>query len=188
MGAEKTWSPSGRLSRSGRSGLLGCGEVKRILRIACGMIGRSIKGVEAVVFIFDFRAICDDEADFSETSDDLLGHLGEGVKPAERPAATGKGEIGRLFGLGGFEFEFTSALGQSGFDLRFCSINGFAGGRFLLLRQAPELLHQTGQFAVGAEMCDTGLLERGEVGGGAQIGERCLFQRFDFIQQACHSR
>ena len=102
-------------------------------------------------------------------------------------AAAGQGEIGRLLGQGGFEFELAAALGQRGFQLDLGGVDGLAGGGLLLLGQRAELLHQGGELAVRAQVVDARLLERGQVRRGLQLGQRGLFQRFDLVQESSHN-
>ena len=59
----------------------------------------------------------------------------------------------------------------------------FARRRLLLFRQRAELLHQRGEFSVRADPVAFGLFERGQIGGGAELGQRRLLERLDFGQQ-----
>ncbi len=129
------------------------------------MVGRGVERVEAMVFVLDFRAVGDDETNFAEAADDVLGHLRERMEFAERTAAAGRAEIGRFLGQRGFQFEFCAASSQRGFKFDLGGVDGLAGGGFLLLRQCAELFHQRGEFAVRPDPCALGLFERGEVGG-----------------------
>ena len=80
------------------------------------MVGGRVERVEAMIFVLDFRAVGDDETDFAEAADDVLGHLRERMQLAERAAASGQREIGRFLGQRGRQFEFGAAFGQRGFE------------------------------------------------------------------------
>ena len=71
-------------------------QIESILCVSGRVVGGSIQRVETVVFIFHLRSICDNESDFTEAADDILGHLCQGVELAERPTTARQGEIGNL--------------------------------------------------------------------------------------------
>ena len=147
------------------------------------MVGRRVQRVETMVLVLDLRAVGDDETNFAEAADDVLGHLGQRMEFAERAAAAGQGEIGRFLGQGGFEFEFAPAFGQGGFQFDLGGVDEFAGGGFLFLGKGAELFHQRGESAVRSDPGTFGLFERGEVGRGFQFREGGLLQGFNFVQQ-----
>ena len=97
-------------------------KIKRVLRIARRMIGGRVQRVETMIFVFDLRSVRDHETNLAEAADDVLGDLRERMQFAERAAAAGQGEIGRLLRQRGFEFQFGAAAGQRGFqfDLGAC--------------------------------------------------------------------
>ena len=162
------------------------GKIKCVLRIAGGMVGGRVERVETMILVLDFRAVGDDEADFAEAADDVLGHLRERMEFAKRAAASGQREIGRFLGQRSRQFEFGAAFGQRGFEGDFGSVDGFAGSGLFLLRKRAELFHQSGEPAVRANPVALGLFERGEVGRGFQVGQRGLFQRFNFVKKSGH--
>ena len=59
-----------------------------VLRVAGGMIGGSVEGVEAVTLALDLRAVGDGEADFAKAADDVFGDLSDRVLFAKRTAAS----------------------------------------------------------------------------------------------------
>ena len=63
-----------RASRFGQANRRG--QVKSILGVTRRMICRCVQRVEAMVFVFNFRTIGHDEADFAKTAHDVFGHLG----------------------------------------------------------------------------------------------------------------
>ena len=69
-----------------------------------------------------------------------------GCKFAERAAASGQSEIGRLFRQRGFEFQFRAAFGQRGFEFDLGLVDEFAGSRTFFFGQGAELFHQRGEF------------------------------------------
>ena len=146
------------------------------------MVGGGVERVEAMVFVLDLRAVGDDEADFAEAADDVLGHLRERMEFAERAAAAGRAEIGRFLGQRGCQFEFVAARGQRGFEFDLGGVDGLAGGGFVRFGQGAELFHQRGKPAVGANPIAFGLFERGEVGRGFQVRQGGLLQWFDFVK------
>ena len=103
---------------------------------------------------------------------------------AERAAASGQGEIGRLFRQRGFQFQFFAARGERGFEFHFGGVDEFAGGGLFFLGKRAELFHQRGELAVRPDPRAFGLFERGEVGRGFQFRERGLFQRFDVVEES----
>jgi hypothetical protein len=141
-----------------------------------------------MIFVFDLGAVGDHEADFAETADNVLGHLGQRVELAQGAPAAGQGEIGGFFGQNGLEFQIAAALGQRGFKLDLGGVDGLAGGGLLFFGQAPELLHQGGELAVGTQEIHARLLECRQIGGRAQLGERGLFESFDFVNELSHKR
>ena len=76
------------------------------------MIGGRVQRVEAMVLVLDLRAVGHGEADLAKGAHDVFGDLRERMQFAQRAAAARQGEICRLFGQGGLEFEFTPPLGQ----------------------------------------------------------------------------
>ena len=128
------------------------------------------------------NAVRDGETDLAEGADDVVGDLRERMQFAERAAAAGQGEIGRLFRQRGFQFEFFAAANEGGFEFDFGGVHGFAGEGLFLFGKCAEPFHQGGEFAVGAEPGAFGLLQRGEVGRGFQFGHGGLFQRFNFVE------
>ena len=133
-----------------RDGRRGGGQVEGVLRIAGRMVGGGVQRVEAMVFVLDFGAVGDDEADLAEAADDILGDLRERMELAEGAAAAREREIGGFFGRGGRKFQFAVALGQGGFEFDLGGVDGLAGGGLFFFGQGAELFHQRGEFAVGA--------------------------------------
>ena len=144
-------------------------QIKRVLRIARGMVGGRVERVEAMIFVLDLRPVGDGETDFAERADDVVGDLRERMQFAERAAASGQGEIGRLLRQRGFEFQFLAARRQRGFQFDFGGVDEFAGGGLFLLGERAELFHQGGEFAVRPDPRALGLFQRGEVGRGFAI-------------------
>jgi len=136
-------SRAGPPARAGEAGELaghaGClpgsvRQIKCVLAVARGMVGGRVKRVEAMVLVFDLRAVRHREANFAERADNVVGHLGERMQFAQRGAASGQGEIRRLLRQRGFEFKFLPAGNQRGFEFNFRGVDEFAGGGFFLLR------------------------------------------------------
>ena len=139
-----------------------------VLRVAGGMIGGSVEGVEAVTLALDLRAVGHGETDFAEAADDVLGDLGEWVLLAKRTAASRRGEVGGALRGGGGELEFLASsverLGEFGLG----QVDRLAGGGAFLLGQAAHLLEQSGELAVGAEVLHAHVVELGQGVGGLQ--------------------
>src|SRR4051812_9133727 len=51
-------------------------QIECILTIACRMICRSIKGIEAMILILNFRAVGNREANLAKGADDIFGDPG----------------------------------------------------------------------------------------------------------------
>ena len=143
--------------------------------VARRMIGGRVERVEAMVFVLDFRAIRDDETNFAEAADDVVGDLGEGMQLPEDGAAAGKAEIGRLFGESAFEFEFATAFREELIDFRFGLVNELASAGAFLLRKRAELFHQRGEGTICAEVLDARLIKRGKVGSGREVRDGGVF-------------
>jgi hypothetical protein len=147
------------------------------------MIGGGVERVEAVIFVFNFRAVGNDETDFAKAADNVVGDLRERMKFAEPAAPTGKGKVGRIFRHGLFEFQVAAARVEGRFEFGLGDVDEFAGGGFFFLGQSTELFEQGSEFAVGAEVIHARLVERGKVLRGGELGEGGLFQRFDLIEE-----
>ena len=147
------------------------------------MVGGRVQRVETMIFVLDLRAVGDGKTDLAKTAHNVLRHLRQRMQFAERAAAAGQREIGRLLGQRGFEFEFGAALGERGFQFHLGLVDEFAGGGFFFLGQSAKLFHQRGEFALRAEIRALDLFQRGQVRRGAKIRERGLLQRFDFVQE-----
>ena len=147
------------------------------------MVGGRVERVEAMILVLDLRAVGDGEADFAERADDVVGDLRERMQFAERAAASGQCEIGRLFGQRGFQIQLFTARDERGFKFDLGGVDEFAGGGLFFLGECAELFHQHSELAIRPDPRALGLFQSGEVGGGAQFSQRGLFQRFDFGQE-----
>ena len=145
--------------------------------------GGRVQGVEAMPLIFDLRPIGDGEADLAERAYDVVRGLRQRMQFAEGATASGQGEIGRLLRQRGFHFQFAPPLDEHGIEFCLRGVDGLAGGGTIFLRQRAELFHQRGEFAVRSDPGALGVFERGEVGGGLQVRERGLLERFDVVQR-----
>src|ERR1035438_1520357 len=137
-------------------------QIERILHIPRRMVGGRTQSVEAVILVLDLRAVCDYEPDLAEAAHDILSNLCERMELANDAAAPGQSEIRGFLGEGGFEFEFTAALGQGSFELDLGSVDGLARGGLLLFRQCAKLLHQGGELAISAQVVDPRLFRSEE--------------------------
>ena len=147
------------------------------------MVGGRVERVEAMILVLDLRPVGHGETDLAERADDVVGDLRERMQFAERAAASGQREISWLFRQRGFQFQFLAARHERGFEFDLGGVDEFACGGLFFLGERAELFHQRGELAVRPDPRAFGLLQRGEVGRGAQFGERGLFQRFDFVQE-----
>src|SRR5438270_8162548 len=86
-------------------------QIERILRVPRRMIGGSVQGIEAMIFVFDFGTIGDHESNFAKAADDVFGDLGEWMKFAQATASPRQSKIGRFAGESGLEFELGAAVG-----------------------------------------------------------------------------
>jgi hypothetical protein len=68
-------------------------EVERVLFVAGRVVGGGVEGVEAVEFVFDFRAVGEGEAHAAEDADGLVADLGERVERAGGEGAGGQGDV-----------------------------------------------------------------------------------------------
>ncbi len=68
---------------------------KRILHIACRMIGRKIQCLKIVVICLDFRTICHTKAHPTENVSNFLNRLGDNVHMSARLCASGQRQIER---------------------------------------------------------------------------------------------
>ena len=93
-----------------------------------------------------------------------------------------------MFGSGCLQFEDGALAGEHGFEVDFGSVDGFAGGGAVLLGEAAELLHQGSELAMGSEPSALGLFERGDLGGGFELGQRGPLEWFEILQQRRHKR
>src|SRR5436189_6439568 len=116
-------------------------QIKRVLRVARGMIGGRIEGVETMIFVLDLRSIGNDEPNLAEAAHDVVGDLRKRVQLAERAAATGQGEAGGFLRERGLEFELFAARDQSRLEVDFRLVTQFAGGKAVFLRPTAELFH-----------------------------------------------
>ena len=48
------------------------------------MVGGRVQGVEAMIFVLDFRPVGDGEANLAKTAHDVFRHLGQRMKFAQR--------------------------------------------------------------------------------------------------------
>ena len=147
-------------------------KVERILKIARGMVGGRVEGVEAEPLGLDFGAFDDGESGLAEDAAELLAHesermggAGAGVGRGQR-GVDGRPELGgdlRLLdtGQGGIEKRLQLALGL---------VDELAQNRLLLLRRGTELLHERSELAVGSDVAGLGGLE---FGTGAERGQFC---------------
>jgi hypothetical protein len=62
-------------------------------------------------------------------------------------------------------------------------VDSFSCGGPIFAREAAELFQQRGEAAIGAEVTDAGLIERGKVRGGGELSKGMLFQWFDVIEE-----
>src|SRR5439155_12548484 len=108
-------------------------EIKGVVSVAGGMVGRRVEGVEAMIFVLDFGAVGDDEPDLAEAAHDVLGDLRERMQLAQCAAAAGNGEVSRCFRRRGMEFEYFTARNERGLEFDLCGVDGFAGGGTIFL-------------------------------------------------------
>ena len=137
-------------------------KVESVLFVARRMIRRRVQRVEAMIFVFNFRPVSDDETDLAKTPDNILGHLGEGMQFAQRAAASWQGKISWLLRQRRFEFQFHASLGQGGFQFGFDDVNQFARCGFFLFGQGAELFQQRGESSLRSEKGSLGLIQRGQ--------------------------
>jgi hypothetical protein len=150
------------------------------------MVGRGVEGIEAMVFVLDFRTIGDGEPDFAKAANDLIGDLSEGMEGPEGSAAARQGKVGGFVGLRGFKFEFAAALDEGSFEYRLGGVDDFAGRRLIFFRDGPELFQEGGEFAVGTEVIDADLFKAGSVRRRPELGKRRLFQRINLVEKPSH--
>ena len=129
------------------------------------MVGGRVERVEAMILVLNLRPVGDGETNLAERADNVVGDLRERMQFAERAAASGQREIGRLFRQRGFELQFLAARGERGFEFLFGGVDELAGGGLFLFRERAELFHQRGEPAVRPDPRALGLFQRGEVGG-----------------------
>ena len=150
------------------------------------MVGGRVERVETMIFVLDLRPVGDGKTDLAEAADDVVGDLRERMQFAERAAASGQREIGRLFRQRSFQFQFLAARDERGFEFHFGGVDEFAGGGLFFFRERAELFHQRGELAVRPDPRALGLFQRGEVGRGFEFRQRGLFQRFNFVEKSSH--
>src|SRR5438552_18686311 len=90
-------------------------QIKRVLRVARGMVGGRIEGVEAMIFVLDLRSIGNDEANLAEAAHDVVGDLRERMQIADRATATGQSEVGGFLRSRSHEFECLAARGHGSY-------------------------------------------------------------------------
>src|SRR5579883_957804 len=103
-------------------------QIKRVLRIARGVVGGRVQGVEAMVFVLEFRSVSDGETNLAEAPHDVFGDLRERMQLADRTAASGQGEIGGFLRQRGLKFQFFTARRDSGFEFNLGLVDELAGG------------------------------------------------------------
>ena len=153
------------------------GEIESILLIARRVVGGRVEGIEAVILAFDLRAVGDGESRLAQDAAHFLPH------ERQRVAGAGPGVRRRQRGVDRRpepRSEFAVAdPGERGVEMllqaRLRLVDELAHGGSLLLRHRAHLLHEGGEFAVGADVPGLGGLklgaraQRGEFGGG--LGE-----------------
>ena len=152
----------------------GRGEIERILGIARRVVSGSVEGVETVILGLDLGAVSDGEADLAENAAHLFADECErvvGAGPAvggRQRGVDGGAELGlELGGLdlreGGIEQRLEAGLGL---------VDELAEAGALVLWHGAHLLHQRGEFSVGADVARLGGFELRARGERGELGLR----------------
>jgi len=154
------------------------GQIKSVLLVARGVVGRGVEGVEVEPFGFQLGAFGNGEADFAKEGADLAAGVGERVEEAGRGVGCGEGGVeGRAEAGGeGGGVKAGEGFGEKFFEFLFVLVDEAAGGGFFGGRQGAHDFHGAGEGAFGADVAGLERLEvraRGEGrGGGAGFGQQ----------------
>jgi hypothetical protein len=147
-------------------------EIERVLRVARRVIGGGAQGVETVILGLDLGALDHGEAGLAEDAAHLLAHEGErmgGARPGVGRRERGVDGRPELRGDLGVADALQRGV-ELGRELRLGLVDELAHGGALLLGHGAHLLHQRGEFTVGADIAGLGGLEVGARLEGRELG------------------
>lgn len=161
-------------------------EIECIFFVTSGVIGGGVEGVEAMVFIFDFRAIGEGEAHAAQDLDRFIADQGEGVEAASGKRTGGKSEVdsGERGGIGdgldgGLLFLKRGGDGGAG------SVERLAEGGFFFVGDVLDQGSGEGERAFFSENRDAGVIEGARIGSG---GDEFKGGRLDGCDLLVHGR
>ncbi len=139
------------------------GQVKGVVLLAGGMLGRDVECCKVVEILFDMRPLGDDEPHLAKNRDDLVDRLADRM---DAPFA-GKRHRQRDIGALGREplgerrpAEPLRSLGECRGDPLLGGVQFAPGAAPRLRIEGPELPHRQGQAAAPAQDLDPDLLQR----------------------------
>ena len=139
------------------------GQIKGVVLLARGMLGRDVERGEVVEIVFDMRPFGDDKAHLAKDRDDLVDGLADRVNAPLAGKRHRQGDVGVLGGEPLFErlpAEPRPRLGERRRDPVLGGVQFGAGAAPRLRIEDPEFPHRQGQAAPPAQHLDPGLLQR----------------------------
>ena len=157
-------------------------EIEGVFFVAGRMVGGGVEGVEAMEFIFDFRAVGEGESHAAEDADGLIADQGEWVQRADVDLAGGQSHVdaGERGAVGDFPEGELFVLERGG-DGGAGGVEELADGGFVLFRHVLDAGGDEGERAFFAEHGHAGVVERAFVRGGGDLRKRFSLDGFDLL-------
>jgi hypothetical protein len=158
-------------------------QIKGVLLVARGVIGRGVEGVEAMPFGFHVRTFGERKAHPPENADPAIEHLGEGMQAAQLGGDAGKRDVDVLElaclprgakALGG--------LLDCGRDGAARFVQEFADNRALFLAERFHPIGPRRDAAGAAKVANAGRVERLLVGRGGDFSQRRVAELFQLVR------
>jgi len=127
----------------------------------------------------------DDESDFAEAADDVLGHWVSGGVCRGRGGGRA-GEVGGFLGRAAFKVELGAAFGEAASSSTLAALMSLPAAGRSSFERVPSCFISAVNFALRPDPGALGLFERRGPGRGFQFRQGGLFERFDLVNQSGH--
>jgi hypothetical protein len=159
------------------------GQIKGVLLVPRGMIGRGVERVEAMPFALDVGTFRQRETHSPENADSAIEHLSEGMQAAQLGGDTGKGDV-NVFELSRFfrGAKTLAALLDGGGHRIASFVQEFADNRTLFFRERLHSIRPCGDAAGSAQIANADRVQRLLVGSRGDFSQRRVAELFQLVR------